>query len=227
MEKTMKLSSETLTVLQNFAKLNSGIQFKTGNKIKTISTGKNVLAEATLKDSFPQDFCVYDLNKFLTIHSIGKDTDIDFDDINIIFNFGRNKTKYRKTEKESILIPPDKELTLPSVDITFSLSKEDFDSIMKITNVLQSPNLVVESEGEAINLTSCDVKDSSADTNTIQVADGTGQKFKMVFLTENLRMIPGAYDVQISSKGLSLFKNKNQDIQYYVATEAKYSKFGE
>ncbi len=223
----MKLSSETLTVLQNFAKLNSGIQFKTGNKIKTISTGKNVLAEATLKDSFPQDFCVYDLNKFLTIHSIGKDTDIDFDDINIIFNFGRNKTKYRKTEKESILIPPDKELTLPSVDITFSLSKEDFDSIMKITNVLQSPNLVVESEGEAINLTSCDVKDSSADTNTIQVADGTGQKFKMVFLTENLRMIPGAYDVQISSKGLSLFKNKNQDIQYYVATEAKYSKFGE
>jgi hypothetical protein len=227
MEKTMKLSSETLTVLQNFAKLNSGIQFKTGNKIKTISTGKNVLAEATLKDSFPQDFCVYDLNKFLTIHSIGKDTDIDFDDINIIFNFGRNKTKYRKTEKESILIPPDKELTLPSVDITFSLSKEDFDSIMKITNVLQSPNLVVESEGDAINLTSCDVKDSSADTNTIQVADGTGQKFKMVFLTENLKMIPGAYDVQISSKGLSLFKNKNQDIQYYVATEAKYSKFGE
>jgi hypothetical protein len=227
MEKTMKLSSETLTVLQNFAKLNSGIQFKTGNKIKTISTGKNVLAEATLKDSFPQDFCVYDLNKFLTIHSIGKDTDIDFDDINIIFNFGRNKTKYRKTEKESILIPPDKELTLPSVDITFSLSKEDFDSIMKITNVLQSPNLVVESEGDAINLTSCDVKDSSADTNTIQVADGTGQRFKMVFLTENLRMIPGAYDVQISSKGLSLFKNKNQDIQYYVATEAKYSKFGE
>ncbi len=120
----MKLSSETLTVLQNFAKLNSGIQFKAGNKIKTISTGKNVLAEATLKDSFPQDFCVYDLNKFLTIHSIGKDTDIDFDDINIIFNFGRNKTKYRKTEKESILIPPDKELTLPSVDITFALTKD-------------------------------------------------------------------------------------------------------
>ena len=80
----MKLSSETLTVLQNFAKLNSGIQFKAGNKIKTISTGKNVLAEATLKDSFPQDFCVYDLNKFLTIHSIGKDTDIDFDDIKYV-----------------------------------------------------------------------------------------------------------------------------------------------
>jgi hypothetical protein len=223
----MKLSSETLTVLQNFAKLNSGIQFKTGNKIKTISTGKNVLAEATLKDSFPQDFCVYDLNQFLTIHSIGKDTDIDFDDINIIFNFGRNKTKYRKTEKESILIPPDKELTLPSVDVSFTLSKEDFDSLMKITNVLQSPNVVVESDGGDINLSSCDVKDSSAHTNTIQVADSNGQKFKMVFLTENLRMIPGSYDVEISSKGLSLFKNKNQDIQYFVATEAKYSKFGE
>lgn len=223
----MKLSNETLTVLQNFAKLNSGIQFKTGNKIKTISTGKNVLAEATLKDSFPQDFCVYDLNQFLNIHSIGKDTDIEFDDINIIFKFGRNKTKYRKTEKESILIPPEKELTLPSVDISFSLSKDDFDSLMKVTNALQSPNIMVESEGDTINLTSFDVKDSSAHTNTIEVGVGNGQKYKMVFLTENLRMIPGAYDVQISSKGLSLFTNKNQDIKYFVATEAKYSKFGE
>ncbi len=93
--------------------------------------------------------------------------------------------------------------------------------------MLQSPNLVVESDGGDINLTSCDVKDSSADTNTIQVAAGNGQKFKMVFLTENLKMIPGSYDVEISSKGLSLFKNKNQAIQYFVATEAKYSKFGE
>jgi hypothetical protein len=227
MEKTMKLSNETLTVLQNFAKLNSGIQFKAGNKIKTISTGKNVLAEATLKDSFPQDFCVYDLNQFLNIHSIGKDTDIEFDDINIIFKFGRNKTKYRKTEKESILIPPEKELTLPSVDITFTLSKDDFDSLMKVTNALQSPNIMVESEGDKINLTSFDVKDSSAHTNTIEVGEGNGQKYKMVFLTENLRMIPGAYDVQVSSKGLSLFTNKNQDIKYFVATEAKYSKFGE
>ncbi|NBP55837.1 DNA polymerase [bacterium] len=227
MEKTMKLSSETLNVLQNFAKLNSGIQFKAGNKIKTISTGKNVLAEATLKDSFPQDFCVYDLNQFLNIHSIGKDTDIEFDDINIIFKFGRNKTKYRKTEKESILIPPEKELTLPSVDITFTLSKDDFDSLMKVTNALQSPNIMVESEGDTINLTSFDVKDSSAHTNTIEVGEGNGQKYKMVFLTENLRMIAGAYEVQISSKGLSLFTNKTQDIKYFVATEAKYSKFGE
>lgn len=223
----MKLSSETLNVLQNFAKLNSGIQFKAGNKIKTISTGKNVLAEATLKDSFPQDFCVYDLNQFLNIHSIGKDTDIEFDDINIIFKFGRNKTKYRKTEKESILIPPEKELTLPSVDITFTLSKDDFDSLMKVTNALQSPNIMVESEGDTINLTSFDVKDSSAHTNTIEVGEGNGQKYKMVFLTENLRMIAGAYEVQISSKGLSLFTNKTQDIKYFVATEAKYSKFGE
>jgi hypothetical protein len=107
------------------------------------------------------------------------------------------------------------------------LSKDDFDSLMKVTNALQSPNIMVESEGDTINVTSFDVKDSSAHTNTIEVGEGNGQKYKMVFLTENLRMIPGAYDVQISSKGLSLFTNKNQDIKYFVATEAKYSKFGE
>ena len=70
----MKLSNETLTVLKNFASLNSGIQFKQGNSIKTISTGKNVLAMLYLKDSLPQDFCVYDLNQFLGMYTINKDT---------------------------------------------------------------------------------------------------------------------------------------------------------
>ena len=117
MEKQMKLSSETLSVLQNFAKINSGIEFKKGNKIATMSSGKTVLAKATLKDDFPQDFCVYDLNQFLAVHSLNKDTEIDFDDANVIFKSGRSKIKYRKTEKNMIVTPPEKQLSLPSVDV--------------------------------------------------------------------------------------------------------------
>ena len=224
----MKLSSETLSVLKNFANINSGIEFKQGNVIRTMSSGKTVLAKATLKDDFPQDFCVYDLNQFLSVHSLNKDTEIDFDDVNVIFKSGtngRNKIKYRKTEKTMIVTPPDKVLSLPSVDIAFTLTEEDFNSVLKTAAVLQSPNIAIESDGDKICATAYNAKDDSSHTNSIEVADGNGAKFKMVFLTENLKMIMGTYDVEISSKGLSSFKNKNVDIQYWVATESKESKF--
>ena len=228
MENQMKLSNETLSVLKNFAGINSGIEFKKGNVIRTMSTGKTVLAAATIKDEFPQDFCVYDLNQFLSVHSLNKDTEIDFDDVNVIFKSGtngRNKIKYRKTEKNMIVTPPDKVLVLPSVDISFTLTEDDFNSILKTSSVLQSPNIAIESDGDKIFATAYNAKDDAAHTNSIEVSDGNGKKFKMVFLTENLKMIMGSYDVEISSKGLSSFKNKNVDIQYWVATESKESKF--
>ena len=223
----MKLSNETLSVLKNFAGINSGIEFKKGNKLTTISSGKTVLAKATLKDEFPQDFCVYDLNQFLNIHSLNKDTEIDFDEANVIFKSGRSKAKYRKTAKEMIVTAPDKALSLPSVDVEFTLTEEDYSSILKSANILQSPNIAVESSGDKIVLTAFSAVDDSAHTNSIEVAAGNGSNFKMVFLTENLKMISGSYDVEISSKGLASFKNKSVDIQYWVATESKYSKFGE
>ena len=224
----MKLTKDTLDVLKNFASINSGIEFKKGNTIRTMSSGKTVLAKATLKDEFPQDFCVYDLNQFLSVHSMFENTEIEFDNNHVIFKSGTKKsTKYRKTAKEMIVTAPDKELSLPSVDISFSLTKEDFADILKSASILQSPHIAVESSGDKIQLTTFNAKDDSAHTNSIEVASGNGIKFKMVFLTDNLKMIPGAYDVEISSKGLASFKNKSVDIQYWVATESKDSKFGE
>ena len=61
----MKLSNETISVLKNFSGINQNLEFKQGTKISTISTTKAVLAQAVVKDTFPQSFCVYDLNKFL------------------------------------------------------------------------------------------------------------------------------------------------------------------
>ena len=191
-----------------------------------MSGGKTILAKATVKDEFPQDFCVYDLNQFLSIHSIGKDTELDFDDKNIIIKAGKNEISYRKTEKSMIVTPPDKELKLPSSEISFSLSEEELASILKATAILQSPNISVQSDGDTVNIVSCNVEDSSAHTNSFRVGEGNGTSYKMVFLADNLKLIPGSYDVEISSKGLSHFKNKNVDIQYWVATEAKYSKYG-
>jgi hypothetical protein len=223
----MKLSNETLTVLKNFSSINQGIQFKQGTKLTTVSAGKTVLAQANLKDEFPQDFCVYDLNQFLSVHSLHKDSDLSFDDSNVIFKSGRSSTKYRKTAKEMIVTPPEKEITLPSVDVSFTLSEEDYNNIMKVASVLSSPHISVESDGDAVQLAAFDALDNSAHTNSIQVGEGDGKKYKIVFKTENIKLIPGSYEVQISFKGIGHFKNTKDDIQYWIAFEAKETKTGE
>ena len=223
----MKLSNETLNVLKNFAGINSGLEFKTGNKITTISSTKTVLAKATLKDQFPQDFCIYDLNQFLSVHSLGKDTELAFEPQNVIFKSGRSKTKYRMTTKTMIALPPDKELKLPSTDFSFKINEEDLVQALKNAAVLGVPNLAFESDGDNISVTVFNSKDDSAHTNTIQIGEAESDKvFKAVFLTENFKMIHDTYNVEISKQGLAHFVNKAGDLEYYIAIEAKDSKFG-
>lgn len=223
----MKLSNETLTILKNFASINSGLEFKEGNKLATMSPTKTVLAKATIADSFPQTFCVYDLNEFLSVYSLYKDSEFDFDDVNVIFKSGRNKIKYRKTPKTMIVTVPEKELNLPSVDVQFTFKDEDFAGVMKSASVLQSPNVSIESDGEKIYVSCFNSTNDSAHTTLTEVAEGNGNKFKAVFNTENLKMIPGTYDVEISSKGLALFTSKDGTLKYWIAVESKSSKFGE
>jgi len=222
----MKLSNETLSVLKNFAGINQSLEFKKGNKLTTISSGKSVLAQASLKEEIPQNFCVYDLNQFLSVHSMFKgDVELEFDTSNVIFKGGRSKLKYRMASKDMIVTPPEKEIKLGEVDCSFTMSDLDYAEIIKATSVLSSPNMTVKSDGETIELVASDAKDDSQHTNSIVVGTGNGKSYSIVFKTDNIKMIPGSYDVQISFKGFAHFKNTKEDIQYWVAFEAKESSF--
>jgi hypothetical protein len=224
----MKLNNDTLTVLKNFSAINGNLEFKAGKEIKTISTTKTVMAKATLTDEFPQDFCVYDLNQFLSVYSLNKDSDIDFDDKNVIFKSGRSKIKYRKADKINIVTAPDRDLVLPSVEVSFTLSETDLADLLKSASVLQSQHIIIESDGSKVHVTACTIQQNgqhSENTNSIEVGDGNGSVYSATFLTENFKMIPGSYEVEISSKGMASFKNTKQPIQYWIAIEAKHSTF--
>jgi len=223
----MKLSNETLTVLKNFSSINQGIQFKKGKKLSTVSSSKTVLAQAQLKDDFPKEFCIYDLNEFLSVHGLYKDSEIDFTDSDVIFKNGKRSSNYRMTAKEMIVTPPEKEITLPSVDCEFTLTAEDYDAIMKASSILSSPHIAVNSDGETISIVSFDASNNAAHTNTVEVGEGNGKKYSIVFKTENIKLISGSYDVKISFKGIGHFKNTKDDIQYWIAFEAKETKIGE
>jgi hypothetical protein len=220
----MKLSNETLSVLKNFGNINQGIYFKQGKTLKTVSSHKNILAEATIKEDVPANFGVYDLNNFLSVVSLHKDDpSFEFDEkhVLIVGNKGRSKIKYRFCEPTMIVVPPEKQFVMPDAEIKFELSAEDFDWVLRAASVLSSPHIAIESDGKKVTVVTLDLQNDSAHTDALEIADGNGNKFKMIFKTENIsKVMPGAYEVSISSKGVSHFKNKNVPLQYYISTEA-------
>ena len=220
----MKLSNETVAILKNFGAINQGILFKKGKTLKTVSSHKNILAEVDIKEDIPAEFGIYDLNNFLSVISLHKDDpSFEFDEkqVTIVGNKGRSKIKYRFTPSNMIVTPPEKQLTMPDAEIKFELTAEDFDWVMRAASVLSSPQVAIESDGKKVSIVTLDLQNDSAHTDALEISEGNGNKFKMVFKTENItKLMPGSYDVYISSKGISHFKNKNVPLQYWVTTEA-------
>ena len=223
----MKLSTETISILKNFSGINQNLEFKQGNKLSTISTTKAVWAQAVIKDDFPKNFCVYDLNKFLASHAMFKDSaELSFDKDNIVtFNSGRRRLSFVTAARDAILTPPDKEIKMDAVDCSFSMSTDDYSDIMKAVNVLGSPNITVSSDGEKVYLVAGNAKDDSQDKMSIEVGDGNGRQYKIVFKTENFKMLQGDYDVKIAFRGFANFANTKDEIQYWVAFEGPESTF--
>jgi len=224
----MKLSNETISILKNFGAINQGIFFKKGKTLKTVSSHKNILVQANINEEVPADFGVYDLNNFLSVISLSSDPTFEFEDKNVVIvgNKGRSKTKYRFCEPSMIVTPPEKELSMPDPEITIDFSTEDFGDIMRTAAVLSSPQIAVESNGSKVSLITLDTANDSAHTNTLEIGSGDEKVYRMIFKTENLsKILPGSYTVNISSKGIAHFKNKDVDLQYWITTE-QGSKFG-
>ena len=220
----MKLSNDTLSVLKNFGNINQGIYFKKGKVLKTVSSGKNILAEVTINEEITTNFGVYNLNEFLSVVSLHKDTPtFEFTEKSavIIGNKGRSKTNYRFCDSSMLTLPPEKQLQMPDPEISFQMTAEDFDWILRSASVLGSPQIGIESNGETINIITLDTSNDSAHTDALEIAKGNGDKYRMVFKTENItKVLAGAYDVKISSKGISHFTNKKIPLQYWITTEA-------
>jgi hypothetical protein len=213
-----------MNILKNFATINEGIYVKAGNVIETISKQKNILAKAELTDTFDAEFGIHDLNNFLGNVTLSRDAqpEIEVEEKNIIIKglAGRSSTKYRKASKETILVPPDKTISMDTAEIKFSIDAQDLEWIFKVASALGSPNIAFVSDGESVNIETFDAKDDASHVNSTKLnVSGNGKTYRMVFATENLRFVPGAYDVTIASKGIGHFKNIAMSVEYWVTTE--------
>ena len=215
----MKLSESTLSLLKNFSTINQSILFKQGNRLRTISVMKNILAEATISEDLPKDFGIYDLGQFLNGLSLHNNPELAFEDDNyVIIKEGRSRSKYFFADPNVIITPPEKAITLPSEDVTFDLSTEQLDKLLKAAAIYQSPDLSVIGENGVVKILIRDKKNETSNTFAVTVGE-TDSTFSFNFKVENIKILPGTYDVVVSQKLLSRFTNKNHDLTYFIALE--------
>lgn len=215
----MKLSESTVSLLKNFSSINQSILIKKGQKLRSISVMKNILVEANVAEEFPKDFGIYDLNQFLNGLSLHSSPDLDFErDQYVVIKEGKSRSKYFFADPSVIVAPPEKEITLPSEDVCFELTSQQLEKLKKAASVYQLPDVSAIGENGVIKLVSRDKKNDTSNDFSIIVGE-TDTDFVFNFKEENLKIIPGNYNVVVSSKLLSRFSNQNIDVTYYIAME--------
>ena len=215
----MKLSDSTLAVLKNFAGINNSILVKKGTQLRTISVAKNILAEAEIPEDFPRDVAIYDLNQFLNGLSLHQDPNLDFtEDSHITIKEGRRRVKYFYADPQVIIAPPEKEINLPTQEVCFQLESSSLEKLVKAASVYQLPDLSVLGENGEITMVVRDKKNDTSNEYAVNVGE-TDKQFEFNFKMENIKIIPGAYDVVISSKLLSEFTNTQYNLKYFIALE--------
>jgi len=194
----MKLSGETVDVLKNFSNINQNILIKEGTQLRTMSTMKNILAEAPIKETFPRDFGIYDLNEFLGVLTLVNDAELEFNsESHLTVNGGNVKIKYFFSDP-SILTTPPESFNPPECDVSFGVTGKTLSSVLKASAVMQLPDIVIEGNTGA-SITATDLKNTTSNNYTEQLNSETTQTFKFHFKADNLKMIQGDYQVKASS----------------------------
>jgi len=216
----MKLSDKTINLLKNFSSINQSILIKEGDSIRTISVMKNILAEAKVPEEFPKDFGIYDLNQFLNaISSLHINPELDFSNNEyLLIREGKKRNRFFFADPNVIVSPPEKSITLPSEDVCFELDTQVLGTLMKAAAIYQVPDLSVIGEAGVVKLVVHDKKNDTSNTHE-EIVGETNEDFCFNFKVENIKILPGTYEVVVSKKLLSRFESKNHELTYYIALE--------
>lgn len=217
----MKFSDNTLTILKNFASINSGVVFKQGNVQKTISPEKTILVEATLSDSLPVEFGIYDLNQFLGNITTLKSPELSFSDKVVTMKDDDMTFDYHACSPNLVLTPPDKELTLKQTDVTFVLPNNNLQKLMKIAVMNGLTHLSVVGRDGQLNLKIHEKANDTSNQGMIKIGEYAGDDFIASFNIDNLKLLPDDYTVELQVGAFARFVNKANTLKYFVPLESK------
>jgi len=217
----MKLSSNTTMVLKNFATINQNLVIKEGSELLTMSSMKNIVAKATVEENFPKEIAIYDLNEFLASLSIFKSPVLEFEEQYLTIkeeDQPHKKLTYFYSDP-SVVQSPTKTITMPSEEVKFHLDMNKLLEMKRAAGVIGSPDMVLQKSSGNSSLLVKDKKNDTANNYSSDIkTDGDGE-YKFFFKVENLKLFDGDYDVKISSKNISHFKNDKSNIEYWIALE--------
>ena len=213
----MKLSDTTVGLLKNFAGINQNILIEEGKNIRTMSTMKNILASSPVAEEFPRDVGIYDLNEFLGVLSMAKDADIQFEDSHMTVSSGKTKIKYMYSDPSILTVPP-QTFNAPEEDRMFRINKEELQSILKASAVMQLPDITLVDR----NLTATDLKNTTSNNYTIELEGSFPlREHRLHWKAENLKMVPDSYRVGVSeAANVSHWVNGDTGLDYWIAMEA-------
>ena len=223
----MELNENVLQVLRNFSTINQNILIKPGNEIRTISEARNVLKRAHVDVEFPSQFAIYDLNQFISVLSLVDKPNLEFSEnfVTIKDASGLSGVKYFFSSPDTITTS-EKDITMPEAEVKFTLDEKTLSKLRSASSALGYRDLIITAKGGSINLSISENDNATANSYNIDVAGSCdSENFKFILNIENLKIVAGDYDVNISSKFISNFKNKSKDIQYWIALE-KTSNYG-
>lgn len=212
----MKISTNTINTLKNFSSINPSIIVSEGNVIKTVSPSKTIMARAEIQDKFPRRFAIYNLNQFISVMSLFNDPELIFEDNSVKIVDGNRKTEYFYASENTINVkPPEKDIVLPSVDVSFKLNNVVLKEVEKAAGVLSLPEIAVVGDGNTISLQAVDSK-SGGNVYSVEL-EPSNKVFRAIFKVENIKIQPLDYNVSVCSRGISHFSSDN--IQYWIAVE--------
>ena len=218
----MKLSNDTREVLKNYSTINANLLVTSGNQIATMSQMKNIVSKATLPDTFESEFAIYDLNEFLSAMSLFDDPELDFGDSSVKISQGGQSLNYFYSDP-TVVTTPKSDITMPDPDAVFTLKQSVFNQVLKASSVLGVPDMVLDvNENGQMNLRVSDRKNDTSNSFSVEVGEGGTPNQKFFFKVENLKLLSGDYEVKVSSKGISNFKNVNKDVEYFIALETAW-----
>ena len=219
----MRLCNETLVILRNFSSINPSLLFKPGNVLTTTSTTKTVMARATVAETFPSQFAIYDLSKLIGVLSLFKTPDLQMNSGHLTIREGKQSVNYTYADPSTIVAPPDKEIKFPSHEVEFQLSAGNLNAIQRAIATLQLPEVAICGDRSVLSIQTVNSKNPTSDLYRIDLGETTHQ-FRLIFKVDNLKMINENYIVKATSKGIAHFKTTGEppayQVEYWVATES-------
>ena len=217
----MKISDNTVSILRNFSDINANILFKPGKTLSTMSTMKNIMAQADVEEEFESEFGVYDLPEFLRAIDSFQTPVLKFNgtaNLKIQDEKSTLSARYAFADK-STLRYPSKQISMPDKTVTFSLKNSDYESVKKLYTNLSLPDIAFKGENGKIKFVALDKKNSNSNESSVVVGE-TDLEFTAYIKAENMKIIPGDYDVALSKAKIAHFINKKVKVQYWIALEA-------